>query len=186
MTQRARPAGRRFHVEKFYRTNQFAPKEYPFSFLVYALSSFTYSLVAITMLTIYRVPEEPFRRLFPVDICACLGVIQGVVSFQGDVVDTFIRPNIRGLGRRIDGFLAPLTTALSLYGAYCWWPYLNDDTRWYGYTLLIGPITFLAHVGTFGVYPDFFFTHTIWHISMPLSLFFIFRSICNEHECGNP
>ena len=65
-------AGRRFHVEKFYRTNQFAPKEYPFSFLVYALSSFTYSLVAITMLTIYRVPEEPFRRLFPVDICACL------------------------------------------------------------------------------------------------------------------
>mmetsp|Transcript_36384 Transcript_36384/g.58404 ORF Transcript_36384/g.58404 Transcript_36384/m.58404 type:complete len:110 (-) Transcript_36384:556-885(-) len=56
-----------------------AKEEYPVAYIVYALSSFTYTMLGISMLTIFRDLPHSFREncLINLDLYAVLLVIQG-------------------------------------------------------------------------------------------------------------
>jgi len=121
-----------------------ARDKYPILFRIYALSSFTYSLLGILMLTIFRDIPENFREhcLINLDLFAILLVVQGPVSFWADVIEEFIELR-KGLGRSVDAVLAPTLTFLAIAGSMYWGSLLRPEEMHLAMALFSGPAIFI-------------------------------------------
>mmetsp|Transcript_15525 Transcript_15525/g.25273 ORF Transcript_15525/g.25273 Transcript_15525/m.25273 type:complete len:220 (+) Transcript_15525:57-716(+) len=146
-----------------------AKEEYPVAYIVYALSSFTYTMLGISMLTIFRDLPHSFREncLINLDLYAVLLVIQGPVSFWADVLEDMIWMR-KGLGQFCDSLLAPTLTVLAISGSLYWGELLSNEELYLARTLITGPIIFCVNRMVTGKFPEKFILHSLWHISMPV------------------
>mmetsp|Transcript_4786 Transcript_4786/g.6349 ORF Transcript_4786/g.6349 Transcript_4786/m.6349 type:complete len:220 (-) Transcript_4786:180-839(-) len=146
-----------------------AKEDFPIAYIVYAVSSFTYTMLGISMLTIFRDLPHGFREncLINLDLFAILLIIQGPVSFWADVLEEMIWMQ-KGLGQFCDSLLAPTLTVLAIAGSLYWGELLSNEELHLAMTLITGPIIFCVNRVVDGKYPEKFILHTLWHISMPV------------------
>ena len=140
----------------------------------FSASSFTYSLVGLSMLAFFnrRLPDVFWQTsVVDVNLYALILVVQGFFSWWADVWARTIACEPQHVAYLIDRAFATPMTILTLYlGMFCWFEPSSPVGRTLASCTALGLVPFVGSQLALrsGRYERFMALHICWHVSIPL------------------